>query len=150
MADSSRLVGEVVEALVETVSDWPHVRQEEHRYGGTAFLVGSQEIGHVHASGMLDIPYLKALRDRLVEAGETGEHHLLTNSGWTTYDIESSDDFEHARWLMRLSYLYHVRVLQQRGEREFDDVDVDAELAALDLSEEIRAAFERRDSRKAA
>ncbi|WP_267639714.1 luciferase domain-containing protein [Haloarchaeobius amylolyticus] len=150
MADSSGLIGDVVESLVETVTDWPHVRQEAHRYGGTAFLVDSREIGHVHDSGMLDISYLKALRDRLVEAGETGVHHLLTDSGWTTYYIESSDDFEHALWLVRLSYLYHVRVLQQRDGGRFDDVDVAAELDALDVSEAVQAAFERREEGTAA
>ena len=145
--DSQReVVAETVDSLIDEVSGWDGVDAGEHRFGGTEFRVGPREIGHVHAWGMLDIAYLKKLRDVLVDEGETGVHHLLTESGWTTYMIESADDYEHARWLLRLSYLYHVKIAKKTpaGEEELAGVDVDAELAALDPSEAVRAAFERR------
>ena len=146
MATAREAVAETVERLIEEVSGWPHVGTGEHRFGGTEFRVGPREIGHVHAWGMLDVAYLRALRDRLVEADETGVHHLLAESGWTTFYVEAPDDYEQARWLLRLSYLYHVRVLQGTpgGAAEFDGVDVDAEVAELGLSEPLLAAFERR------
>ncbi|WP_435358575.1 luciferase family protein [Haloarchaeobius sp. DFWS5] len=152
MVRDERLVREVVDSLVTEVGSWPGVREEEHRYGGTAFLVGSREIGHVHGSGMLDIPYLRALRDQLVAEGLTNQHHLLTSSGWTTYDIVEPGDFEHARWLLRLSYLYTVNVLQQGDEvpEELVDVDVSEEVEKLQLSRAVRAAFDRRGSVKPA
>ena len=139
-------VAETVKRLIAEVATWPHVEVGEHRFGGTEFRVGPREIGHVHAWGMLDIAYLRALRDVLVEAAETGAHHLLAESGWTTYYVESSEDYDHARWLLRLSYLYHVRVLQRTpaGAEELGDVDVATELNALNPSEAVRAAFERR------
>ncbi|MDS0284189.1 luciferase family protein [Haloarcula onubensis] len=139
-------VAETVERLIDDVSEWPHVTVGEHRFGGTEFRVGPREIGHVHAWGMLDIAFLKRLRDVLVAAGETGPHHLLTESGWTTEYIESPAEFDHARWLLRLSYLYHVNVLKgtPAGAEEFADVDVEAELVDLGLSDELRAAFDRR------
>jgi len=95
---------------------------------------------------MLDIAYLRALRDALIEAGETDVHHLLDQSGWTTFYIESPADYDHARRLVRLSYLYHVNVLRSSpaGAEEFTAVDVEAELDALDPSDPVRAAFERR------
>ncbi|MFB6141066.1 MAG: luciferase family protein [Halosimplex sp.] len=140
-------VAETVERLIDEVSEWSHVTVGEHRFGGTEFRVGPREIGHVHAWGMLDIAYLRALRDALVEEGHTGVHHLLTESGWTTFYVESAEDFEHARWLLRLSYLYHVAALEKTpaGAEEFADVDVASELDGMELSEPIRAAFERRD-----
>lgn len=146
MATDRFNVVETVERLVEEAGSWPHVAVGEHRFGGTEFLVGPREIGHVHAWGMLDVAYLRALRDVLVEEGHTDVHHLLTDSGWTTYYVESADDYDHARWLLRLAYLYHVNVLQgtPAGADEFADVDVEAELDGMDLSEAIRAAFERR------
>ncbi|MFB6096082.1 MAG: luciferase family protein [Haloferacaceae archaeon] len=145
--DSEReAVAETVERLIEEAAGWPHVEVGEHRFGGTEFRVGPREIGHVHAWGMLDIAYLRKLRDVLIEEGATGVHHLLTESGWTTYYVESAADYDHARWLLRLSYLYHVSVLRKTpaGADELADVDVAAELDALEPSDAVRAAFERR------
>lgn len=135
-----------VDRLVAEVSSWPHIVSGEHRFGGTEFRIGSREIGHVHAWGMLDIAYVRRLRDELVAGGKTGAHHLLTESGWTTFYIKSDDDYERARWLMRLSYLYHVSVLGKTpvGAEEFADVDLDTELPKLELSDDLLAAFERR------
>lgn len=146
MAPHSAAITAIVDLLIEEVGSWTHVEVGEHRFGGTEFRVGPREIGHVHAWGMLDIAYLRRLRDVLIEEGHTGVHHLLTESGWTTYHIESTDEFDHARWLLRLSYLYHVAVLQRTpaGSEEFADIDVAAELAALAPSEAVRTAFERK------
>lgn len=139
-------IAETVERIIDAVGTWEGVAVGEHRFGGTEFRVGPREFGHVHAWGMLDIPYYRPLRDALVDAGETGIHHLLTESGWTTYYVESADDFEHARWLLRLSYLYNVKIVKKTpaGAEEFAAVDVDGAIAELDLPEPILAAFERR------
>jgi hypothetical protein len=95
---------------------------------------------------VLDIAYLRALRDALIEEGSAGVHHLLDQSGWTTFYIESPEDYGHARWLVRLSYLYHVGIMKKTPAEaeEFAAVDVERELDRLDPSEAVRAAFERR------
>ncbi|WP_255196290.1 luciferase family protein [Halorarius litoreus] len=143
---SREAIRATVERLIDTVETWEGVTVGDHRFGGTEFRVGPREIGHVHEWGMLDIAYFRPLRDTLVEAGETGIHHLLTESGWTTYYIESPDDFAHAEWLLRLSYLYHVAAVKKTpaGAEELAAVDVDVEIAEMDLPEPILAAFERR------
>lgn len=143
---SSAEIESTVERLIAEVDSWPGVTTGEHRFGGTEWRVGPREVGHVHAWGMLDIAYLRALRDVLIEQGATGVHHLLDESGWTTFYIEHPADYEHARWLVRLSYLYHVSVLKKTpaGAEAYADVDVVRELDALDVSESVRAAFERR------
>ena len=140
------VIAQTMDRLIEDVGSWEGVTVADHRFGGTEFRVGPREIGHVHEWGMVDIAYLKALRDQLIAEGETGVHHLLAESGWTTFYVESSDDYEHARWLLWLSYLYHVKIVQRTpaGAEEYASVDVDAEVAKLDLSEAVLAAFERR------
>jgi hypothetical protein len=145
-ANDRAAVAETVERLVEEVGSWDGVTVDEHRFGGTEWRVGPREIGHVHAWGMLDIAYLRALRDALIEEGETGVHHLLDQSGWTTFYIEAPADYDHARWLVRLSYLYHVNGLKETpaGAEEFAGVEVESELDELDPSDGVRAAFERR------
>ena len=149
---SSEAVEQTVDQLIETVGSWPGVTVAEHRFGGTEWRVGPREIGHVHAWGMLDIAYLRALRDVLVEEGLTGVHHLLDQSGWTTFYIERSEDYDHAEWLVRLSYLYHVNILKKTpaGAEEYAAVDVTSELDKLDPGEAVRAAFERRPGKAGA
>lgn len=101
---------------------------------------------------MLDIAYLRALRDALIKEGQTGVHHLLDQSGWTTFYIEDFDDYDHARWFVRLSYLYHVNILKKTpaGAEEYVTVDVESELDKLDPSDTVRAAFDRRSGRAGA
>ena len=146
MTAEKRAIERTVERLLDEVSSWTGVTVGEHRFGGTEWRVGPREIGHVHSWGMLDIAYLRALRDTLVDDGQTGVHHLLDQSGWTTFYLERPADYDHARWLFRLSYLYHVSVLQQTpaGAEEYAAVDVEMELDALDPPAPVRAAFERR------
>ncbi|WP_276257835.1 luciferase family protein [Haloglomus litoreum] len=146
MVSEREVIARTVERLIEEVGSWEGITVAEHRFGGTEFRVGPREIGHVHAWGMLDIAYLRKLRDVLIDEGETGVHHLLAESGWTTYYIESPDDYDHARWLLRLSYLYHVKIAKKTpaGAEELAGVDVEAEVEGLGLSEPVRAAFERR------
>lgn len=100
---------------------------------------------------MLDIAYLRALRDVLVEEGKTGVHHLLDQSGWTTFYIEHPDDYDHTRWLVRLSYPYHVNVLKKTpaGAEGYAAVDVGSELESLGPTGAVRATFERRRPGKA-
>lgn len=135
-----------VERLIEEVGSWPGVTVGAHRFGGTEWRVGPREVGHVHAWGMLDIAYLRALRDVLIEEGRTGGHHLLDESGWTTFYIEHPDDYDHAQWLVRLSYLYHVSVLKKTpaGAEAYSEVDVESEVEDLDLTDAVQAAFQRR------
>ncbi|EFW92671.1 hypothetical protein ZOD2009_07374 [Haladaptatus paucihalophilus DX253] len=130
-----------IDALVADVSEWDGVEIGEHRFGGTEFTLGPREIGHVHEWGILDIAFPRRVRDELVAAGRTEPHHIYPESGWTTFHVGDSDDVADARWLLRLSYLSHATAMANTaaGEDALSDLDVDAELDALDPSDELRA-----------
>ena len=78
----------------------------------------------MHTGGVVDIPFPRSVRDALLAEGLAEEHRWVPNSGWTTFRIRSDDDFKHAFWLMRLSYLrYRLKtatdprkLLQQQSE----------------------------------
>src|SRR5262245_14561390 len=70
--------------------------------------VREAEVGHVHTNGVVDIPFPRSVRDALVEDRLAEEHHWVPNSGWITFRIRSEQDFDHALWLMRLSYLRYA------------------------------------------
>lgn len=91
--------------LEQEVSGWDGVSVHPHRFGGREFRLGAAEIGHIHAGGIVDIPFPRPVHDALLEEGLAEEHQWVPNSGWTTFRIRKDQDFDHALWLMRLSYL---------------------------------------------
>ena len=143
-----RQAARLVDRVIEEVAAWPHVTTEEHRFEGREFTLGPREVGHVHRWGIVDVPFTGRLRGQLIEEGKTGEHHVVPESGWTTHYVEDDEDVQECIWLLRLSYLYHVNTLKKTpaGAEKFENVDVDAELDELGVSDEIRAAFERQNS----
>jgi len=92
----------------EEVSTWRNISVHAHRFGGREFRFGSAEVGHVHTGGVVDIPFPRSVRDALLAEGLVGEHRWVPNSGWTTFQVRSEADFNHAVWLLRLSYLRYA------------------------------------------
>ena len=97
-----------LEALEHEVSAWPEVSVHPHRFGGREFRFRAAEIGHVHIGGVVDIPFPRAVHDALLQDGLAEEHRWVPNSGWITFRIRRDEDFKHALWLMRLSYLRYA------------------------------------------
>ncbi|HUO14816.1 MAG TPA: luciferase family protein [Verrucomicrobiae bacterium] len=87
------------------VLSWPEVSVHPHRFGGREFRFRDAEIGHVHANGIVDIPFPRSIHDALLDEGLAEQHHWVPDSGWITYRVRGENDFSHALWLMRLSYL---------------------------------------------
>lgn len=135
---------DVDDRLVETVSTWPGVSVGPHRLGTFEFTIGEREIGHVHGDRVVDINFPKRMKDVLIAAGETNEHRVV-GGGWTSFYVESADDFDRALRLLRLSYLYAALTLRRTpdGKAILAELDLDAELERLDPSEELRAIFDR-------
>jgi hypothetical protein len=90
------------------VSAWPNISVHPHRFGAKEFRFGSAEVGHVHAGGIVDIPFPRSIRDVLLAKGLAEEHPWVPNSGWITFRVRNEQDLRHALWLMRLSYLRYL------------------------------------------
>jgi len=90
------------------VSTWPSISVHPHRFGGREFRFGSAAVGHVHAGGIVDIPFPRPVRDALLADGLAEEHHWIPNSGWTTFRVRTEVDLNHGLWLLRLSYVRHA------------------------------------------
>src|SRR5579864_5152046 len=97
-----------VDALEDIVSTWSRISVHPHRFGGKEFRFGNAEVGHVHTGGIVDIPFPRSVRDALLAEGLAEEHRWVPNSGWITFRIRGEQDFSHALWLMRLSYLRYI------------------------------------------
>jgi hypothetical protein len=95
---------EWMKILVEQVSAWQGVLVRDHRFGGVEFRLGTREIGHVHAFGIVDIPFTLKIRNALVRSGKAQRHRWLPDSGWTTIRVEEHGS-GNALKSLRLSYL---------------------------------------------
>jgi Family of unknown function (DUF5519) len=103
------------ERIAEAVLAWPGVEQASHRFGGIEFRLGRRELGHLHGDALVDLPFPRKVRDDLVAQGRARPHHVLPDSGWVSFWIESPDDVERAIWLLRLAY---ERALAARARAE--------------------------------
>ena len=90
--------------LETLLRSWPRVETAPHRFGGVEFRVDRREIGHVHPSGMLDLPFPVRMRRDLVSAGRAEAHRMLPNTGWVTFRIKNEHDLPAAVDLLRLNY----------------------------------------------
>jgi Family of unknown function (DUF5519) len=114
-----------LEKFEREIVSWPEVSAHPHRFGGREFQYRSAEIGHAHTGGIVDIPFPRSIRDELLAEGLAEEHRWVPNSGWVTCHVRGEEDFNHAVWLMRLSYLRYAlksasdpeRLLEEYGER---------------------------------
>lgn len=120
-------------ALEQEIAAWEGVSAEPHRFGGIEFQWGGVEIGHIHRSGMTDIPFTRRIREALVAAQITQPHHLLPETGWITFYMRTPQDQQTVRTLMRLSYL-------QKRRRRMPAEQFAAEMAALPLPEAVKQA----------
>ncbi len=88
----------------EAVLAWTGVTAHPHRFGGTEYVLGRREIGHVHGNTLVDIPFPTKVHDELVAAGRAELHHVLPDSGWISFYIREEADVQRAIDLLRLSY----------------------------------------------
>lgn len=106
--------GSIAEQIRTEVISWPGVGESPHRFGGVEFTLGRAEIGHLHGSRLLDVPFTRAIREVLVQAGQAEPHHVLADSGWISFWLQSEADVAHAVWLLRLSYVRHVMLARRK------------------------------------
>ena len=75
-----------------------------HRFGGVEFRVRGHEIGNLHGDRLADLPFPVRVRRELVAAGKAKEHHVMPETGWTSYRIGGEEDVEGALGLFRMNY----------------------------------------------
>jgi hypothetical protein len=66
------LMHQQIEHIKQTVTGWPGMTANPHRFGGLEFNLGTVEIGHIHADGMVDIPFNTKIRTQLLTEKPVG------------------------------------------------------------------------------
>ena len=126
-----------LERLAQEMSSWPGVSTHPHRFGGVEFRFKAAEIGHIHRGGTVDIPFPRSVRNALLVEGLALEHRWVPNSGWITFQVRSEENFKHAVWLMRLSYLRYVLKTASDPRRCLDEYNEE-----LQLSPQLKSLLE--------
>ena len=122
------------ERLEQEISLWPGASAHPHRFGGREFRFKAAEIGHIHIGGTVDIPFPRSIRDALLAEGLAQEHRWVPNSGWITFQVQGEEDFKHAVWLMRLSYLRYSLKTATDPRRCLDEYSEELQLSPQFMS----------------
>ena len=92
------------ELIREAVGSWPGVTTVPHRFGGTEYLFGKKEMGHVHGDRLVDMPLPRRLRDEMIASGRAQPHHVLPETGWVSVWIDGPQDVAGVIELLRMQY----------------------------------------------
>ena len=92
------------EQVREAVGSWPGVTTKPHRFGGTEYLYGKKEMGHVHGDRLADLPMPRRLHDELIASGRAQPHHILPETGWISVWIDGPRDVSGVIELFRMQY----------------------------------------------
>ncbi len=90
--------------ITKAVTAWAGVTVAPHRFGGVEYAIGKREIGHIHGDHMVDIPFPKKVRDKIVAVGRAQPHHILPETGWVSFYLRKDEDVEQAITLLNESY----------------------------------------------
>ena len=58
---------------------------------------------------LVDIPFPKKVRDKIVAAGRAQPHHILPETGWVSFYLREDVDVEEAIELLRESFEIAMR-----------------------------------------
>lgn len=134
------MMRDIVDYIQNEVSAWDGIAASPHRFGGIEFNLGTTEIGHLHRNGLVDIPFNSKIRNQLIAEGKAEPHHVLPDTGWISFYIRSDADVQAAIDLFKLSYLFNA----SRGHNRtvlHGALDIERELASLNLSEPLQTIF---------
>ena len=99
--------------ITENLLEWEGVSVAPHRFGGVEYRLGGRELGHIHGDHLVDIPFPKKERDKIVEGGLAEPHHILPQTGWVSFYLRENGDIEKAIELLRRSYEIALRQKQR-------------------------------------
>src|SRR6266496_2426559 len=83
-----------MEALEAAALQLPGMELRVHRFGGVEFTIAGRELGHLHGNGLLDVRVDCDSARALVNAGRAEPHHVLGQSAWISFWVQSMEDVQ--------------------------------------------------------
>ena len=99
-----------LEALVAGARDIEGLRIAPRPINTIGFYAGDHELGHVHASGHIDLHMPLEVHHALLDLGRCEHHRHMHDVSWITHRVDTEDDVPEALWLLRLSAALYASV----------------------------------------
>lgn len=90
-----------MEAFEAAALKIPGMRLRMHRFGGVEFVIAGRELGHLHGNGLLDVRVGHESARELIRTGRVEPHHVLGESAWISFWVQSIEDVPGAMDLLR-------------------------------------------------
>ena len=131
-----------IQYLNQAVSCWENVSVGSYRYGGSEYMLGTREIGHVHPDGRVDVTLPKGIKDQLVQEGRAQPHYIHPDSAMVSFHMHSRGDVHYALWLLRLGYIQQLIRQFQHHPAELMRDQIHRQIEELNISPSLRAVFD--------
>jgi len=122
--------------LVRTMAGLDHVALRKHQGEAIGFFADERQLGHLHATGYVDLPLPVELGDVLLAEGHVTPHRMHDGCGWYTYRVQAPVDGARAEGLLRVAHGLYEMV--REGE---EGPHVHAERPGLHLTPASEAAM---------
>ena len=90
--------------IVNWIKKLPNIQSKYHKYGGLEFQVNGKEICHIHGDGLTDILLNKDLAEEIINTTCAEEHHVITGSGWISYQIKNDTITNELETIIKQAY----------------------------------------------
>ncbi|MBV1861228.1 MAG: MATE family efflux transporter [Nannocystaceae bacterium] len=129
-----------ITAVVDGAREIEGLRVAPRPINTVGFYVGDQELGHVHATGHIDLHVPLEIHDALLELGKCDHHRHLHDISWITHRVDTVEDIPEALWLLRLTASLYASV---RAGHSLDGAALRALELPPALAEAAQSAFDR-------
>ncbi len=129
-----------LEALVAGAREIEGLRIAPRPINTIGFYAGDHELGHVHATGHIDLHVPLEVHHALLDLGKCEHHRHLHDVSWITHRVDTDDDVPEALWLLQLSAALYLGV--QAAEKPCEETFAGLELPPS-LVEAARGAVTR-------
>jgi hypothetical protein len=92
------------EKIKQELLDWKGVTMHEHNFVTVMFYIDGIEMGHLHGDSIADLQFPIKISRNLVKEGRVSPHHIISKSGWVSYEIRNAHDVEAVIELFRFQY----------------------------------------------
>jgi hypothetical protein len=100
----------------EFIRSMPDVEQKHDPMSAEAYFYGLRNFVHFHGQHHLDIRLSKPLQEQAIQTGMALEHQYAPQAGWVSCILETKEELENVKQLVRQAYDYSVA--QSMGQSE--------------------------------